>query len=434
MMNVSKPVTVIGAGLAGSEAAWWLAEHQHPVRLIEMRPHVASPAHHSGDFAELVCSNSLKSDVLTNAAGLLKAEMRLLGSLTMASAAQTAVPAGQALAVDRQLFSAWITQKIRSHPLIEVVEEEVTSLASIEGPVVVASGPLTSPPLATYLQTALGGDSLYFYDAAAPLIAADSIDQSKVYAKSRYDKAGGDDYWNCPMTQSEFLTFFQALRRAERAPLHSFEREQYFEGCMPIEVLASRGPQTLTFGPMKPVGLETPNGERPYAVVQLRQDDLAQSVYNLVGFQTNLKFGEQERVFRLIPGLEQARFLRFGVMHRNTYLNGPRLLDATLRLKQDQPWWFAGQMIGVEGYVESAASGMAAAIAVHRYLQNLPPLPFPRETMLGALLHYVAHASPTRYQPMNANFGLALPPTQDKQAVADRSLAALATWLKEALG
>lgn len=433
-MNPLPSVTIIGAGLAGSEAAWWLAEHGHFVRLFEMRPHVASPAHHSGDFAELVCSNSLKSEALTNAAGLLKAEMRQLGSLTMASAAQAAVPAGQALAVDRQLFSSWITAKIRAHPLIEVVEEEVMSLEGMEGPIIVASGPLTSPTFASFLQTYLGGESLYFYDAAAPLLAADSIDRTKVYAKSRYDKAGGDDYWNCPMTQAEFFAFYQALRRADRAPLHAFEREQYFEGCMPIEVLASRGPQTLTFGPMKPVGLEMSNGERPYAVVQLRQDDVAQSVYNMVGFQTNLKFGEQERVFRMIPGLEHARFLRYGVMHRNTYLNGPRLLDATLQLKQGTPRWFAGQMIGVEGYVESAASGIAAAMAVHRYCFDLPSLPLPRTTMLGALLHYVAHASPARYQPMNANFGLALPPTQDKQAVAERSLAALASWQKEALG
>jgi methylenetetrahydrofolate--tRNA-(uracil-5-)-methyltransferase len=404
-------VTVIGAGLAGSEAAWQIASQGVPVTLYEMRPVVKTPAHITDKFAELVCSNSLRANSLTNAVGVLKEEMRRMNSLIMSSADRHAVPAGGALAVDRDGFSGAVTSALREHPLIDVRNEEMRDIP--DGIVVVASGPLTSPALSQRLQEMLGETYLYFYDAAAPIVEKDSINMEKVYLASRYDK-GEAAYLNCPMTEEEFDAFYDALVSAETAPVKEFEKEIYFEGCMPIEVMAKRGKQTVLFGPMKPVGLVNPHtGKLPYAVVQLRQDNAAGTLFNLVGFQTHLKWGEQKRVFSLIPGLENAEFVRYGVMHRNTFINSPRLLKATYQWKGDGRLFFAGQMTGVEGYVESAASGLIAGLNAGRIARGLAPLELPPETAMGAMARCITTADANNFQPMNANFGL-FPPLPGK--------------------
>ncbi|MBS7344565.1 MAG: FADH(2)-oxidizing methylenetetrahydrofolate--tRNA-(uracil(54)-C(5))-methyltransferase TrmFO [Caryophanon sp.] len=397
-------VNVIGAGLAGSEAAWQIAKRGVKVRLHEMRPVKQTPAHHTDKFAELVCSNSLRANGLTNAVGVIKEEMRKLDSVIMAAADQCAVPAGGALAVDRHEFAAYVTEMVRNHENIEVINEEVTEIPA--GITVIATGPLTSEALAAQIQNLTGQDYLYFYDAAAPILEKDSINMDKVYLKSRYDK-GEAAYLNCPMTKEEFDAFRQALIEAECAPLKEFEKEKYFEGCMPIEVMAARGEKTMTFGPMKPVGLEDPKtGKRPYAVVQLRQDDAAGTLYNIVGFQTHLKWGEQKRVFSMIPGLENVEIVRYGVMHRNTFINSPKVLEKTYQLAADKNIFFAGQMTGVEGYVESAGSGLIAGINAARLAMGEEPLIFPFETALGSMARYITEADSKNFQPMNVNFGI----------------------------
>ena len=423
-------MNVIGAGLAGSEAAWQLAEAGVPVNLYEMRPVKSTPAHHTADFAELVCSNSLRGNGLTNAVGVLKEEMRRLNSIVVTSADATAVPAGGALAVDRNNFSALITKKVKEHPLVTVVLEEIKKIP--EGITVIATGPLTSESLAEEIADYNGSHGFYFYDAAAPIIDSSTIDREKVYLKSRYDK-GEAAYLNCPMTEEEFTRFYHALIEAEIAPQKEFEKEKFFEGCMPIEVLAKRGIKTMLFGPMKPVGLEDPKtGKRPYAVIQLRQDNAAASMYNIVGFQTHLKWGEQKRVFRMIPGLENAEFLRYGVMHRNSFMNSPELLKPTYQSKKRNDLFFAGQMTGVEGYVESAGSGLVAGLNAGRLAKGEELLEFPRETAIGSMAYYITHAEGKHFQPMNANFGLfpALPERiRDKklryETLAERALNAL---------
>lgn len=426
---MTKTVNVIGAGLAGSEAAWQIAEAGVPVRLYEMRPKKSTPAHQTENFAELVCSNSLRGNQLTNAVGVLKEEMRRLNSIIINSADETAVPAGGALAVDRDGFSQLITEKIQNHPLITVIYEEITELP--EGITVIATGPLTSEPLAEAIQAFNGSEGFYFYDAAAPIIDESTIDHDKVYLKSRYDK-GEAAYLNCPMTKEEFARFHEALVNAEVAERKSFEKEKFFEGCMPIEVLAKRGEKTLLFGPMKPVGLEDPEGNRPYAVIQLRQDNAAGSLYNIVGFQTHLKWGEQKRVFRMIPGLENAEFFRYGVMHRNSFMNSPELLKPTYQTQAREDLFFAGQMTGVEGYVESAGSGLVAGLNAARLAKGEELIEFPQETAIGSMAYYITHAEGKHFQPMNANFGLfpALPERiKDKkmryEALAERALNSL---------
>ena len=397
-------VNVIGAGLAGSEAAWQIANAGVAVHLYEMRPTKKTPAHHTNQFAELVCSNSLRGNSLQNAVGVLKEEMRRMNSVIIHSADETSVPAGGALAVDRDTFSATVTEKLRNHPLITVYEEELTAFP--EGITVVATGPLTSEGLAKTIKEFNGSDGFYFYDAAAPIIEKSSINFDKVYLKSRYDK-GEAAYLNCPMTKEEFEAFHKELVNAEVAPLKEFEKEKYFEGCMPIEVMAARGEKTMLFGPMKPVGLEDPKtGKRPYAVIQLRQDNAAASLYNIVGFQTHLKWGEQKRVFQMIPGLENAEFVRYGVMHRNSFMNSPELLEPTYQSRKDSRIFFAGQMTGVEGYVESAASGLIAGINAARLAKGEELVVFPCETAMGSMAYYITHAEGKHFQPMNANFGL----------------------------
>jgi len=401
--------TVIGAGLAGSECAWQLAERGVKVTLREMKPEKKTPAHTTEYFAELCCSNSLRSDQLENAVGLLKEELRRLGSLILSCADATRVEAGGALAVDRHGFARLVTERLNSHPNIEIIPGEVTDLP--EGEVVVASGPLTSDALAERLQSLLGGEgtALHFYDAAAPLVSAESVDMDKAWMGSRYDR-GTADYVNCPMTEEEYDAFWQALTTAQEAEVHGFEDKKVFEGCMPVEVMARRGRETLCYGPLKPRGLTDPRtGKEPYAVVQLRRDNQEGSVYNLVGFQTHLRFPEQRRVFSMIPALHDAEFLRYGVMHRNTFLNSPRLLDRYYRLKADPRISFAGQMTGVEGYVESAASGFLVGVETARRLQGQPPANFPQETAIGALGLYVSNQSVAAFQPMNINFGI-MPP------------------------
>ena len=396
-------VTVLGGGLAGCEAAWQLAQRGIPVRLYEMKPGKKSPAHHLDTMAELVCSNSLRSDRLTNAVGLLKAEMRLLDSLIMRVADETAVPAGGALAVDRDHFSEGIDRAIRQHPLITVIPEEVTEIPA-EGTVIIATGPLTSDGLSETIARMQGLSTLHFYDAAAPIVTADSLDMDKVFRMSRYDR--GEDYLNCPMTQEEYFAFVHALQTAETAELHGFEEKAVFEGCMPIESMAKRGDMVIAFGPCKPVGLKDPRTDKePFAVVQLRQDNENATLYNIVGFQTRLRFPEQRRVFSMIPGLENAEFARYGVMHRNTFLNSPGFLDDTYRVIAEPRLSFAGQITGVEGYVESAASGLLAGLSAAYREKGQEPPHFSGKTAIGAMGRYVSSPN-SRFQPMNCAFGL----------------------------
>lgn len=398
-------VIVIGGGLAGSEAAWQLARRGIKVRLYEMRPVNSTPAHHTDKLGELVCSNSLRSNQLENAVGLLKEEMRRLGSLIMECADAKALPAGGALAVDREGFSQEITDRISSHPDIELVREEVPEIPEEEY-VIAATGPLTSEKLSASIGKLMDNNYLYFYDAAAPIVAYDSIDPEKVFRASRYDK-GDSDYINCPMTEEEYVRFYHELINAEVAPIKSFEKEVVFEGCMPVETMAGRGAQTLLFGPLKPVGLIDPRtGKQPYAVVQLRQDNKEGTLYNIVGFQTHLKWGEQKRVFGMIPGLENAEFARYGVMHRNTYINSPGVMKATLQFHSNDRLFFAGQVTGVEGYVESASSGLVAGINMSRVFRGQEPVVFPATTAHGALCRYITDGTNRNFQPMNVNFGI----------------------------
>ena len=432
-------VTVIGAGLAGCEAAWQLTRAGIPVRLMEMKPWKKSPAHHSDDFAELVCSNSLRSDQLENAVGLLKEELRRAGSLILSCADEHRVEAGGALAVDRFGFSGAVTERIRQNPLITVEEGEVTSIPP-EGEVVVATGPLTSDALFAAIQAKFPEqDSLHFFDAAAPLVTFESVDMDSAFFASRYGK-GSADYVNCPMTEEEYRAFWEALTTAQEAEVHGFEDKSVFEGCMPVEVMARRGFDTLRYGPLKPRGLADPKtGKEPYAVVQLRRDNADGTIYNLVGFQTHLKWPEQKRVFSMIPALQEARFVRYGVMHRNTYLDSPRLLDRYYRLKAEPRIIFAGQITGVEGYVESTASGWLAGTELARRLLGKPPLDLPQETAMGALALYVSHGSVGDFQPMNVNFGI-IPPLDHRvkgkrnknAALSQRALELLEARLQEA--
>lgn len=430
-MTIS-PVHVIGAGLAGCEAVTQLTRHGIPVILHEMRPVKSDEAHKTAYFAELVCSNSLRAGNIENAVGLLKEEMRRLGSLIMQKADEHQVPAGGALAVDRDGFAAAVTEAVKANPLVTVIHKEVTDLESLEGTVIVASGPLTSDALFADIKKLLQADYLHFFDAAAPIVTADSLDYDKVYRASRYDK-GGADYLNCPFyTKEEYVAFWEALCNAESAPVKDFEHD-VFEACMPIEEMAARGEDTMRFGPLKPVGLiDQRNGKEAYAVVQLRQDNAAASLYNLVGFQTHLKWPEQRRVFGMIPGLENAEFVRFGVMHKNTYLNSPQLLDKHFNLRSNKRFYFAGQMTGVEGYVESAASGLMAGLAAARAVLELPEVEFPDVTAHGALANYISNPAIENFQPMNINFGLIPPLTvrirkkREKNAqIAARALEAL---------
>lgn len=430
-----QPVKVIGAGLAGSEAAWQLVKRGIPVQLYEMRPKKSSPAHRSADFAELVCSNSLRSNVLTNAVGLLKAEMRLMDSLIMRCADEHSVPAGSALAVDRHQFAQAVTTALSNHPLVEVIHEEVCEIP--QGPTVIAGGPLISASLSDAIAEMVDSGYFYFYDAAAPIVEKDSIDFSKAYMKSRYDK-GEAAYINCPMNKAQFEAFYHELIHAQTAKLHEFEKEIYFEGCMPFEEMAKRGMKTLLFGPMKPVGLEQPDGTRPYAVVQLRRDNAADTLYNIVGFQTHLTWGEQKRILSMIPGLENAVITRYGVMHRNSYLCSPKLLKPTYQLKTREDLFFAGQMCGVEGYVESAASGLLAGLNMARLMNGKTPLELPPTCMIGAMAHYITHADAKYFQPMNANFGImklneAVKKKDRKEAMGKQALQVITELLEECL-
>ncbi|MDD2361583.1 MAG: methylenetetrahydrofolate--tRNA-(uracil(54)-C(5))-methyltransferase (FADH(2)-oxidizing) TrmFO [Oscillospiraceae bacterium] len=431
-------IVVVGAGLAGCEAAWTAANAGAQVTLYEMKPNKYTPAHHSPGFAELVCSNSLKAKRVESAAGLLKEEMRRLGSVCMEAASECSVPAGGALAVDRNLFSDGVTGRIMSHPNIKAVHKEIADLEGLKGDaVIIATGPLTSEPLSERLSSLLGG-GLSFYDAAAPIVSADSIDMENAFIASRYgrDEGNGGDYINCPMNKEEYEAFYSALILAQTAPLHSFDKgedDRVYEGCMPIEVLAKRGADSIRYGPMKPVGLRDPKtGHRPWAVLQLRKENAQGSMLNMVGFQTNLKFDEQKRVFGMIPALKNAEFLRFGVMHRNSFINSPRLLNPNFSLRENPRLFFAGQMTGVEGYMESAASGMLAGINAVRAVTAKPPIILPDNTMMGALAAYISNPNVEDFQPMGANFGL-LPPLEehirDKRdrhaALAERSLKSL---------
>ena len=429
-------VDVIGGGLAGCEAAWQLACAGVPVRLFEMRPSTTTPAHRTGNLAELVCSNSLRSDNPENAVGLLKCEMEAMGSLIVAAARAAALPAGDALAVDRDLFAAGVQDAVASHPLVTVVREEVRELPA--GPAIVATGPLTSEALQSSLTALLGEGSLSFFDAIAPVVAADSLEMDRLYRASRYGKGGGDDYLNAPLGHGEYLAFVQALRAAEKVPTKEFEREiPYFEGCLPIEVMAERGVDTLRYGPMKPVGLPDPRtGRIPYAVVQLRQDDLAAAHWNLVGFQTRMTFGAQQQVLRLIPGLEHARFARLGMIHRNTFICAPRHLDAQLRVKVRPSLRLAGQLTGVEGYVESAATGLAAALYVAAEMRGLEVPTLPAWTAHGGLVRHLTERPPHRFQPANASWGLMVDPPAElpreksarRKAAVTAALGTIRSW------
>lgn len=430
-------VTVIGAGLAGSEAAWQIAEAGVDVDLYEMRPEKMTPAHHTGLFAELVCSNSLRGAGLENAVGLLKEEMRRMNSLIIKYADECKVPAGGALAVDRMSFSRSITEAIRSHPRIRVFDTEVTEIVN-DLPLIIASGPLTSPALAQQISSVAGSEYLYFYDAAAPILTRESLNMNIIYRASRYGK-GDDDYYNCPMNKEEYEMFWHELINAETTPVKEFEKAIFFEGCMPVEEMARRGIETLRFGPLKPVGLTHPqSGEIPHAVVQLRQDNAAGTLYNIVGFQTHLKWPEQQRVFRMIPGLENAEFVRLGVMHRNTFINSPIVLKRTLQTRSNERILFAGQITGVEGYVESAACGLVSGINAARLANGTDPIEFPVDTAHGALCHYITSASPDNFQPMNINFGL-LPPLehrvkdkkQKNKMISERALTSLEKFIEK---
>jgi len=452
-------IRIIGGGLAGCEAAWQAASAGQPVTLYEMRPVRGTAVHKTDRLAELVCSNSFRGDKVDNAVGLLKEEMRRLGSVVLRSAEQTRVPAGAALAVDRERFAEAITQAISTHPLITVVRDEVLSIpdATAADPVIVATGPLTSEALSADITRLIGSSQLYFYDAISPIVLAESIDRSKVFRQSRWDRDirgvnplvpvdaacgvddGQGDYLNCPLTREEYEHFYDALTHAESATVHDFDKERFFEGCLPIEVMAHRGVETLRFGPMKPVGLTDPRtGRAPYAAVQLRQDNLAAEHFSLVGFQTQIKWGEQARVLRLIPGLQQAEFVRFGMVHRNTYVNGPRVLTETWQLRRHPNVFFAGQMSGVEGYVESAASGLLAGVNAAALAAGRPTSAPPRTTATGALAYYASHADPAHYEPSNITFGimepLAAPPRskmERKLAMATRALDALEAWMRD---
>lgn len=437
---MTQELTIIGGGLAGCEAAWQAAEAGLDVRLYEMRPGHMTPAHETAWLAELVCSNSLGSDLAHKAPGLLKAELRGLGSVILACAAETAVPAGSSLAVDREAFARRVTERITGHPRITLVAEEVTAIPA--GPAIIASGPLTSPALAASIAGLAGQDYLYFYDAVAPIVQAESIDMSLAFRQSRYERGEQQegDYINCPMTREEYDAFIDALLAAETITLKQFEREDphFFEGCMPVEALAARGHQAPAFGPLRPVGLTDPRtGRRPHAVVQLRQDNLAGTLYNMVGFQTNLKWGDQKRVLRLIPGLGQAEFARYGMMHRNTYINSPAMLQPTLQFRGRADLFFAGQIVGVEGYVGNAGTGLLAGVNAARLLQGQYPVILPPATMLGALCHYVTHAAARDFQPMKANFGILPPlpprPGQDDRGrqYAERALTAMRRFARE---
>lgn len=430
-------VTVVGAGLAGSEAAWQLARRGVPVNLYEMRPNRSTPAHHTGDFAELVCSNSLRGAALENAVGLLKEEMRRMDSLIMKCADSTRVPAGGALAVDRQAFARAVTDILQSHPMINIVREEVKDIPG-EGIIILATGPLTSDELARSIKEMMGQAYLYFYDAVAPIVTLESINMDKAFKSSRYDKGEGS-YINCPMNEEEYNRFQEALANAQRAPRKEFEKEINFEGCMPIEVLARRGKDTMRYGPLKPVGLTDPRtGKRPFAVVQLRQDNAEGTLYNIVGFQTHLKWDEQKRVFSMIPGLENAEIVRYGVMHRNTYINSPVLLAPTFSFRLREGLFLAGQITGVEGYVESAAAGLVAGYNAARLSFGLEMVTLPRETAHGALANYITTADAKHFQPMNVTFGL-FPPldehVRDKKRrnglLAERALNSLKMWMDE---
>lgn len=430
-------VNVIGAGLAGCEAAWYLANNGVKVNLYEQKPNNYSPAHKNSNFAELVCSNSLRSNDLKNAVGVLKAEMQMLNSIVIEAALANEVPAGSSLAVDRDNFSSYITDKISTHPNINIIHEEVTTIAE-DMITIIATGPLTSESFSEQICKILGKEYFYFFDAAAPILDKDSIDLSKVYLKSRYDK-GEAAYLNCPMNKDEFFEFYQQLILAETAELKEFENN-VFEGCMPIEVMAKRGMKTMLFGPLKPVGLETPNGDTPYAVVQLRQDNASASMYNMVGFQTHLKWPEQKRVFRMIPGLENVEIVRYGVMHRNSYINSPELLNEGNQLKLNEKIFFAGQITGVEGYAESASSGILTAVNVLRVLKNQQLIMFPRETAMGSLNYYITHCSSSNFQPMNITFGIMkeleykVSKKEKKQHYADRALKSMELFINDLLG
>ena len=431
-----KKIKIVGAGLAGSEAAWQAAQRGIEVELYEMRPEKSTPAHKTAGFAELVCSNSLRGAGMENAVGVLKEEMRRLGSIVMEAADATKVPAGGALAVDREGFSQYITEKVSNHPKVNVIHREIETIPfEDEAVTIIASGPLTAGSLAQDIAARTGQDYFYFYDAAAPIVTLESVDMTKAYRASRYGK-GEAAYINCPMDQQEYEAFWQELVHAEKTQTKDFEKEIFFEGCMPVEVMASRGENTLLFGPLKPVGLEHPvTGERPYAVVQLRQDNAVATLYNIVGFQTHLKWPEQRRVFGMIPGLEHAEFVRYGVMHRNTFINSPQVLRPTLQLRGEVALFFAGQMTGVEGYVESASSGLVSGINAARLCLGREPVIFPEDTAHGALCHYITTAEGKHFQPMNVNFGI-LPSLEErlrdkklkKQRLAERALASLESF------
>jgi methylenetetrahydrofolate--tRNA-(uracil-5-)-methyltransferase len=436
------PVTVIGAGLAGSECAWQLARRGHRVRLVEMRPAVKTSAHQTGDCAELVCSNSFRSDNPRNAVGLLKREMEALDSLIIRCARGAAVPAGDALAMDRGVFARSVTEAIASRPEIELVRDEAREIpATSDGYVVIATGPLTSPALDAAIASLLGTEDLYFYDSMAPIVEASSLDESRMYALSRYGKGDGADYWNCPLTREEYEAFVDALLTGETVPVKDFEKGVYFEGCLPIEVMAERGRETLRHGPMKPMGLPDPRtGRIPWAVVQLRQDDLAREHYNIVGFQTKLKIPEQQRIFRTIPGLENAVFARYGMLHRNTYIHAPAHLDRFWRMRREPRIFFAGQITGVEGYVESAATGLAVGLTLSQLLEGREPAPVPYTTAIGSLARHCSERPPQeKFEPMNVTFGLiedtSHSPIRDKalrrQKMVDRALLAIEEWKKE---
>lgn len=435
-MTQNKPIAVIGAGLAGSEAAWQIAQRGECVELYEMRPDKQTEAHHTEGFAELVCSNSLRSDQLESGPGLLKEELRRMNSLIMDAADHTRVPAGGAQAVDREAFSSWITTKLCNHPNIKVIKKEVTHFPE-DQIVVCASGPLTSDTLFSSIKELTGADTLYFYDAAAPIITAESVDMERAFWQSRYDKGNGADYLNCPLSIEEYRVFYDTLMQAEWAPTKDFEKEIFFEGCMPIETMAKRGFQTLLYGPMKPVGLVDPHtGETPFAVVQLRREDENGRLFNIVGFQTRTKWGDQKKVIQTIPALANAEFVRYGVMHRNTFLNGPMVLQETGQMKKREDIFFAGQMTGVEGYIESTASGLVAGINAARLAKGEDTLNFPRTTAIGALMNHVGASPTSHFQPMNINFGLLPAPEKKIRSkkernayYAQRALKDLSAWV-----